>query len=47
MGLAVGLAKVDLIDFEQGKITLSVLGRPNLSGDAVTGTKVEPPYLTG
>jgi len=38
--------EIDLVDLEQRKVTLVVLGRPDLAADGVAGAQVETPNLT-
>ena len=46
MGFAVGVAEIDFINFEQGKVPFTVLGWPDLASNAVTGPQVKTPDLT-
>src|SRR5258706_2080578 len=37
--------KIDGVDFDEREVTLALFRRPDLSGDSITGAKIEAPYL--
>src|SRR5205085_11466973 len=39
------MLEIDSFDFNQGEISLSVFGRPHLTGNRVAGSKIEFPDL--
>ena len=43
----VGVVEVDFLDLEESQVSLALLGRPNLTGNRVTGPEIEALDLTG